>query len=119
MRPDGFAMQRIDPRRWRPVPQPCGEAFDGFGIADGQHLDAAIGKIARMAAQIERERLRTGMRTECDALDTAADEEQHRRNIGRHAYRPGAAWASMTAARSAPVTGPMNSLAILPSGAMM
>ena len=100
------------------MPQPFGETFDGFGIADGQHFDAAIGKILRMTAYAERQRLRTGVCAERDALDTTADEEQRRHSIGRHAYRPGAAWASMTAARSAPVTGPMNSFATLPSGAM-
>lgn len=119
MRLDGFATHRIHPRRRRAVPQPCGETFDGSGIADGQHFDATIGKIPRMAAYAERQRLRTGVRPERHALHMPADEEQRRHTIGRHAYRPGTARASMIAARSAPVTGPMNSFATLPSGAMM
>ena len=118
MRLEGFATHPIHPRRRRAVPQPLGETFDGFGRPDRQHFDAAIRKIPRMAAYAERQRLRTGVCAECDALDMTADIEQRRHSIGRHAYRPGATWASMTAARSAPVTGPMNSFAILPSGAM-
>jgi hypothetical protein len=96
------------------MPQPFGESIDGIGLSDGQHLDAAIGKIACIAAQPERKRLRAGMRAERNALHTPADEETR----SRHRRQPGAALASITAARSAFVTGPMNAFATLPSGAM-
>ena len=97
------------------MPQPFRETFDGIGIADGEHFDAAIGKIARMTTQPERQRLRAGMRTERNTLHATADEETR----SHHRRQPDAALQSITAARSAFVTGPMNSFATLPSGAMM
>ncbi len=75
MRPDGFAMHCIHARGRRPALQPCGETFDGSGVAEGQHFDAAIGEIARMAAYPERQRLRTRVSAERDALHAAADQE--------------------------------------------
>lgn len=105
---------RIHTGQRRAVLQPRGEALDGIGIADGEHFDATVGEIAGVAAQAQRLGLCPGVDAEGDALHAPADEEAR----GRHRDQP-AALPSMTAARSAFVTGPMNSFAILPSGAMM
>lgn len=105
----------VHARERRTMPQPFGEVLDGLGLADSKHFDATIGKIAGIAANTQRVRLRACVRTERDALHASADEETR----GRHRDQPAAAMPSITAASSAFVTGPMNSFAILPSGAMM
>lgn len=105
----------VHSRQRRAMLQPFGESFDGRRIADGEHFDTTIGKISRIAAKAQRIRLRPGVRTERDALHASADEETR----GRHRDQPAAALLSIAAASSAFVTGPMNSFAMLPSGAMM
>ena len=104
------------------MPEPIREPLDRIRIADGEHLDPAVLEIARMAAQPQRERLRAGVDAEGHALHAPGNEKPRGGHRGQPAglASPGlaSAAASMIAASSAPVTGPMKSFAMRPSGAI-
>jgi hypothetical protein len=59
---DRLTHHRIHLRKRRAMLQPFGKMFDGVRFTDSKHFDAPIGKIAGVAAQAQRVRLRAGVR---------------------------------------------------------
>jgi hypothetical protein len=55
-------------RRWRALPEPLDQGAYGGGLADGEHLDSAIRKVARVAAATQLLRTLTRRRAIENAL---------------------------------------------------
>lgn len=106
-----FAQHRFDLGRRRPLLQARLQPRQRVRLAAGDDFDAAVGKIAGIAAQAERLRARLRPGAEGHALHEAGDQEAR----ARHDYFFAAAIAL---SRSVAVIGPVNFFATLPSGAI-
>jgi len=92
--------------------QACRESLDRRGGAGGEYFDPSILEIARVAAQAEFNGLLSRPCAECDALHATRHEE------ARGLHRVQSLRASIARASWAPVTGPRNRPATVPSGAI-